>query len=88
MKGAYKIELIKYWKLYNNIKEKESELFQKAIKKTKLKEYKDDFWYADISLEIFDNGEGHIVYLLFMVGTLIIEFAEDGSFEDAYLVGG
>ena len=82
------INFSKAWDLFNDIKKKEPGLFKKAIKKARANEYKDDFFYSDISLEIFENGEGHIVYLLFMVGPLIIEFSNNAVFEDAYVMGG
>lgn len=40
------------------------------------------------SIEIFSNGEGQLVYLVMMVGSLAIEFSSDASFQDAQAIAG
>ena len=59
--------------------------FRQGIKVTRANEWKDGFLNnaAETSIEIFSNGEGQLVYLLFMVGSLIVEFSRDAVFKSA-----
>jgi|GEM_PF-2085641 len=63
----------------------EKKLFRQGIKVTRANEWKDGFLNnaAETSIEIFSNGEGQLVYLLFMVGSLIVEFSRDAVFKSA-----
>lgn len=43
---------------------------------------------AETSIEIYSNGEGRLVYLVMMVGTVIITFSHDARFQSAQAIAG
>ena len=53
-------------------------------------DYEDLFLHnaAETSIELFSNGEGQLVYLVMMVGSLIITFSHDAKFQNAQAMPG
>jgi hypothetical protein len=43
---------------------------------------------AETSIEISSKGEGQIAYLVMMLGSIIIEFSHDGTFQKAKAIAG
>jgi len=72
------------------IRKKEMALFRKGIDAVDGKEWKNGFLNeaAETSIEIFDDDEVHLVYLLWMVGTLLIRSTRRGRFLGAEVITG
>ena len=53
-------------------------------------DYEENFLHdaAEISIEINSNGDGHLIYFVMMLGSLIIEFSHDGIFQNAQVMAG
>lgn len=43
---------------------------------------------AETSIELNSNGEGQLIYLAMMVGSLIIAFSHDATFQNAVVMAG
>jgi hypothetical protein len=43
---------------------------------------------AEISIEIYPNGEGRLVYFVIMLGTIIVQFSSDFMFQNAEVMAG
>ena len=76
--------------VFSAVRKNEMELFRQGIDATDAEEWSDDFLNsaAETSIEIFSNGEGQLVYLLWMVGSLIVHFSPDASFIEASVMPG
>lgn len=72
------------------IRKKEMALFRKGIDAVDGKEWKNGFLNdaAETSIEIFADDEVHLVYLLWMVGTLLIRSSRRGRFLGAEVITG
>ena len=72
------------------VREKEEAIFEQGADLTSLGEYADNFLNSahETSIEIYPNGSGTLVYLVMMIGTIIIGFTSNGSFENAQIVSG
>ena len=72
------------------VRKNEMELFRRGIDEVGAEEWEDGFLNgaAETSIEIFSNGEGQIVYLLLMVGSLIVRFSRDAGFMEAWVMPG
>jgi hypothetical protein len=72
------------------VRTNELTLFRQGIDVVGADEWEDGFLNnaAETSIEIFSNGEGQLVYLLWMVGSLIIKFSRDAGFKEACVVPG
>lgn len=77
-------------KVFFNVRNNEMELFRQGIDVVEASEWEDGFLNdeAETSIEIFPNGEGQLVYLLFMVGSLIVQFSRDAAFMEASVMPG
>lgn len=79
------------------VRKDEMELFNQGIEHLTFigaidgsEDYSESFLHdaAETSIEIYSNGEGRLVYLVMMLGSLIIEFSHDGSFRNAQAMAG
>jgi len=72
-------------KIFLLVRENEQELFEQAAELISLGENAESFLDSatETSIEIYPSGEGALVYLVMMVGSLIIEFSSDASFKNA-----
>lgn len=77
-------------KVFSTVRKNEMELFSRGIDVVDADEWRDGFLNsaAETSIEIFSNGEGRLVYLLWMVGSLIIQFSRDAGFMEASVMPG
>lgn len=78
------------WEVFSAVRENEIELFRQGIDAVDADEWSDGFLNnaAKTSIEILSNGKGHLVYLLFMVGSLIVQFSRDAVFMNASVMPG
>ena len=83
--------------IFASVRENEIDLFNQGLKHltstgviSDPQEFKDSFLYSseETSIEIFPNGDGQLVYLLMLVGSLIIEFSHDAKFQNARAIAG
>ena len=72
--------------IFSAVRKNEMELFRQGIDVVGVDEWEDGFLNsaAETSIEIFSNGEGQLVYLLWMVGSLIVQFSRDAAFMEAW----
>lgn len=78
------------WEVFSAVRKNEMKLFRQGIDAVDADEWSDDFLNsaAETSIEIFSNGEGQLVYLLWMVGSLIVQFSRDAVFMEASVMPG
>ena len=78
------------WEVFSAVRKNEMELFRQGIDAVDADEWSDGFLNsaAETSIEIFSNGDGQLVYLSFMVGSLIVQFSCNAVFMDASVMPG
>jgi hypothetical protein len=92
--GADHIKFIERAKtIFASVRKNEMELFNQAVEYlTSSENLSTDYFEmdsaAEVSIEIFPDGKGQLVYLVFMVGSLSIEFTPDASFINASILLG
>ncbi|WP_319587904.1 hypothetical protein [uncultured Desulfobulbus sp.] len=77
-------------KVFFEVQNNEMELLRQGIDFVEASEWESGFLNeeAEASIEIFSNGEGQLVYLLFMVGSLIVQFSREAAFMEASVMPG
>jgi hypothetical protein len=82
---------------FSSVRSNEKELFRQGLEHlTSIDAISGDEDYiecflhhaAETSIEIDPNGGGQLVYLVMMLGSLIIEFSHDASFQNAQVMVG
>ena len=79
------------------VRKNEMALFSQGVKHltemgtiSESEDYAESFLYsaAETSIEINSNGEGQLVYLVMMLGSLIVGFSHDANFQNAWAMTG
>lgn len=77
------------WEVFSAVRKHEMEFLLKGVAETGGDECMDEFLHnewMERSIEITPSGEGQLVYFLFMLGTLVVEFSHDAAYRRAWVI--